>query len=335
MRKQTRMMLTVLWGCLLMSVPLLMGGRFEKPADTRAALPPLYPEKLEREPGIPSPYESGGAEYLTAVTGDGLWTVMPVTVENGDTMDYARGLWGKGMQLLVDGDDFPALAATGLHSRDELCATRTITGRPVGEITRLGRPGVISLAGFLAPGEDIIGVLLADNRTVAALGLTHTELARPLYHLRNVTFSRMEIFQRERRTLDLDRLLYNGRLVDIVITGSKGWQESLFDDEILGMFQFEISRPLEPAERAFLEERYGSLGVEGLEALIRRLSYLHTGEMVPYYIQRYGFYEGHTSYRADPVAIAFIFGLSSLEQIEAAFPGRLAEVLAAGAPAGR
>jgi len=42
---------------------------------------------------------------------------------------------------------------------------------------------------------------------------------------------------------------------------------------------------------------------------------------------RYGFYEGHTDYRADPAAIARIFGLRSLEQIEAAFPGRLEEVL--------
>jgi hypothetical protein len=42
---------------------------------------------------------------------------------------------------------------------------------------------------------------------------------------------------------------------------------------------------------------------------------------------RYGFYEGHTDYRADPIAIAFIFGMRSLEQIEAAFDGRLYEAL--------
>jgi len=45
--------------------------------------------------------------------------------------------------------------------------------------------------------------------------------------------------------------------------------------------------------------------------------------MLPYYIMRYGFYEGHTDYRADPIAIAFIFGMRSLEEIEAAFEGRL------------
>jgi hypothetical protein len=49
--------------------------------------------------------------------------------------------------------------------------------------------------------------------------------------------------------------------------------------------------------------------------------------MVPYYIMRYGFYEGHTDYRADPIAIAWIFGLRNIEQIEAAFDGGLYETL--------
>ena len=64
-----------------------------------------------------------------------------------------------------------------------------------------------------------------------------------------------------------------------------------------------------------------------MAAILKKLSHIYTGEMLPYYIKRYGFYEGHTDYRADPVAIAWIFGLKSLEQIEAAFPGRLEEVL--------
>jgi hypothetical protein len=42
---------------------------------------------------------------------------------------------------------------------------------------------------------------------------------------------------------------------------------------------------------------------------------------------RYGFYEGHTDYRADPVAISFIFGLRSLQEIEVAFKGNLNKVL--------
>ena len=61
--------------------------------------------------------------------------------------------------------------------------------------------------------------------------------------------------------------------------------------------------------------------------LIQRLSSIRTGEMEPHYIMWYGFYEGHTEWRADPLAIAFIFGLRSLEELERAFPGKLYEVL--------
>jgi len=64
-----------------------------------------------------------------------------------------------------------------------------------------------------------------------------------------------------------------------------------------------------------------------LAELVKKLSHILTGEMEPYYVMRYSFYEGHTGYRVDPIAIAFIFGLKPLEEIEAAFPGRLYEVL--------
>ena len=49
--------------------------------------------------------------------------------------------------------------------------------------------------------------------------------------------------------------------------------------------------------------------------------------MVPYYIMRYGFYEGHTSYRADPIAISIILNLKSLEEIDNVFDGELDKVL--------
>jgi len=109
--------------------------------------------------------------------------------------------------------------------------------------------------------------------------------------------------------------------------GSKGWQESIFDDEILGKFQIEIWRELNQDEKIFLHEKYPDLTKDQMATLLKKLSYIHISEMAPYYIMRYGFYEGHTDYRADPIAIAWIFGLKNLEQIEAAFPSRLNEVL--------
>jgi hypothetical protein len=64
-----------------------------------------------------------------------------------------------------------------------------------------------------------------------------------------------------------------------------------------------------------------------MDDLVEKLAHIHFSEMAPYYIMRYGFYEGHTDFRADPIAIAFIFGLKKLEEIETAFRGNLYEVL--------
>jgi hypothetical protein len=60
-----------------------------------------------------------------------------------------------------------------------------------------------------------------------------------------------------------------------------------------------------------------------LKDLKYRLSHLDFSEMIPYYIMRYGFYEGHTGYRSDPISIAFIFGLQSLEEIDKNIGGQL------------
>lgn len=49
--------------------------------------------------------------------------------------------------------------------------------------------------------------------------------------------------------------------------------------------------------------------------------------MIPYYIMRYGFYEGHTNYRADPIVISFVFGYKSIKDIEDIFPGTLDHIL--------
>jgi hypothetical protein len=93
------------------------------------------------------------------------------------------------------------------------------------------------------------------------------------------------------------------------------------------MYQFEMWRDLDPEEEAFLRRKYSRLDDVQMEEFFSAISHIHTGEMVPYYIMRYGFYEGHTDYRADPIAIAWIFGLRSLEQIESVFEGALHNVL--------
>ena len=286
---------------------------------------PQFPARPPACPNLPSPLRlDDGGEVLTVKTGDDRFTLAPVTVENGAPLNYARRQWGKGRQVDVDTNDFPTLARTGRHAESELRQTKAITGRPITEITEQGRPGGLSGAGFIAVDEDIVSVLIGDNRLVAALELTHRELARPLFHLWNLLLVQGETGRRQ----TTHRLRYHGKQVSVRWQGSRGWQDSLFNDEIQGMYEFEVWREMDAAEKSLLDARYPSLTAAERAALANALSRIHSGEMVSYYIQRYGFYEGHTEYRADPLAIAFIFGLKSLPEIERAFPGRLRDALA-------
>ena len=289
----------------------------------------IYPELLEDKPDIPSPlWTASGIETVTAFNQEGKYTLVPVTLENGDPYVYARS--GRGRQMEIDALDFPTLARTGLHSEDELKTTKTITGISISEISDNGRPGRSSGAGFMSHDENIISVLIGDNRLVEKIELTHPQLARALFHAVNLVFKHTEVYFDEMRPWeDIDYFLYNGKKIFIEVNTTKGWQESIFDDEIYGGYHIYISRELEDKERAFLQEKYSELSDEQQGELIHKLSNIHTGEMEPYFIMRYGFYEGHTEYRTDPITLAFIFGLRTIEEIENAFPGKLYETLTA------
>lgn len=277
-------------------------------------------------PGLSSPALSDvGRELVLLKLNNGRYGWMDATVENGAPFDYKRRLYGKGNQLTADEADFPALAATGIHSEEELRNTKLITGRSVSQITVDGRPWGSSGVGFLAEDETIMSVIWGDNQAVERLGLTHADLARPLFHLWNIARD-SEQYGTSPTTgerLQLEALMYNGNEVKARITGSRGWQESIFNDEILGTGHIEVWREADSEELAFLQKNYSHLPPEQFEELKQMLFHLHTGEMVFFYITRYGFYEGHTEYRADPVAVALIFGLKPIEEAHQACEGRL------------
>jgi len=285
----------------------------------------LYPNTYDHFPDLPSPYTlEDGTEIVAAFTKDEKYVLIPVTVENGKPLNYRNNQWyGKGRQLEVDASDFPTLARTGLHSETELDQIKTITGRSIAEITEIGRPERYSGEGFMSHDEDIISVLRGDNRLVTQLGSIHPHMAKPLFHVFNIILT----VKKDSGRGNIGGVLYNQRKIYLKFRGAKGWQESIFSDEILGYWQIEIWRDLDKEEKAFLSREYSNLTDEDMAQLIKKLSFIHTGEMAPYYIMRYGFYEGHTSYRADPIAIAFIFGLRSLDEIESAFKGKLYEIL--------
>jgi len=315
------MALRALVALALVAVPTAVALEQTVEVDGRAIR--LYPAVLDTDPGLPSPSTTAnGTEVVVGRTADGRWTVLDVTVENGEGYVYGRG--GKGRQLEVDGDDFPTLAVTGLHDEVELDRTRTVTRRSTAHITEIGRPGMSSGAGFMAADEDLISVLRGDNRRVCSLGLTHPALARPLFHVWNAILGQLEAIRAEGGGWgDVVAVRYHGHEVGVRWSTTRGWQESIFDDEILGGCHIEISRSLDDAERAFLEAAYP----EAATGVIDLLTRVHVGEIAPFYVMRYGFYEGHTDYRAEPLALALIFGLKTVEELEEAFPGRLPGVL--------
>ncbi|MCF7975703.1 MAG: HEAT repeat domain-containing protein [Phycisphaerae bacterium] len=282
----------------------------------------LCPHRFGSLPSVPSPYTADdGREIVVTSTQDSTYMLVPVTLENSDR---------KGRQRYVDADDFPTLAQTGYHSAAALERTGIITGRSTAEITELGRPGRLSTSGFLAADEDIMSVLKGDNRFARSLGLSHTQLARPLFHVLNLTDrnqAHANYLSYEGHRAEYPPCLYHGKTISVKVEYTRGGQESLFDDGLNGALAIRISRDLEPREKDYLDRKYSHLNPQQRDELVSKLSSLFIGEMVMYYVQWYGFYEGHTEWRADPIAIAFIFGMKDLEEIDSAFAGRLHHAL--------
>lgn len=276
------------------------------------------PEYYSAKPNMPSPgITKSGRELILLKTTVGKFAWMDGTVENGEPFDYKKRLYGKGNQLLSDAEDFPTFAKTGLHSDYELRNTKIITGRSVSQITVDGRPRGSSGVGFLAEDEIILSVIYADNNTVKKLGIRHPDIARPLFHFWNVArdFEKSGTDSATNEKLEFESLMYNGHEIQFKIQGSRGWQESIFNDEILGTGHIEIWRELTREESAFLKQEYSQLTEKQFNQLQKKLSRFHTSEMVFFYISRYGFYEGHNEYRPDPISVALIFGLTTIEKV--------------------
>ena len=282
----------------------------------------LYPDVNPFRPNLPSPYkDQNNKEYVVAVTKEDKYAVMDVTMSNERKIC---------LQLEINYQDFPTLANTGLHSETELRDLAEITGRSFDEINRLARPNGLSQDGFLAEDENILSVLIGDNRRVKALGLTHPYLAKPLFHVLNMMDDDLKLNRwnmARHRWDNIQYFYYNDIQVFVDVGDTKGGQKSIFDDGIQGGFHIRLWRDPDAEDLDLLKKNYSHLTEQQLEQLINLLTVINTGEIEPQYIMRYGFYEGHTFWRADPLAIAYIFGLKTLYQIEATFPGELYEVM--------
>jgi len=271
----------------------------------------IYPQVNKEKPALPSPFRTkDGHEYVIAVTKEGHYGIIRVTPAN--TYEICK-------QLIVDTLDFPELAHTGLHSEAGLDTIQTITGRALGKITMLGRPNGLSQAGFMARDENIISIIKGDNSLLVKLGFTHPQMAKPLFHVLNMMDADLSLNRwnmAKHKWENIRYFFYNNHEVFVEAEDTKGGQKSIFNDGIEGAFYVKLWRELNPDEINYLKDRYASLTEDNFKDLISKLSVMHTGEMEPQYIMRYGFYEGHTYWRTDPIAIAFIFGLEHLQELD-------------------
>jgi predicted lipase len=122
-------------------------------------------------------------------------------------------------------------------------------------------------------------------------------------------------------------IFYNGHEIALKIRCTKSFQNSIFFDNLQCTYDMEIGRTLTRDEEVYIDKTYSKFSESEQMEIKKKLSEIRVGEIIPYYIQRYGFYEGHTMWRADPLAIAFIFGIKSLKELEMTFPGKLNEIL--------
>jgi hypothetical protein len=164
----------------------------------------------------------------------------------------------------------------GMNSNDVIDRMTTLTAKPIEEIEWDGRPGGLSSEGFLGVGESFKERLKADNTFVRSRGFTHQQLAAPLFAVTNILD---RIADRQ-----FDDFTYGGHHYSASYESYRGFQESLFNDNLQTDRDFTVT----------------NLGTG------KKLSF---SPLVPYYIARYGFYEGKTSYRVDPAAIIDTFQL--------------------------
>ena len=81
-----------------------------------------------------------------------------------------------------------------------------------------------------------------DNRLVHKLGLTHPQMAKPLFQVWNIILKEIELGNWSRFWNNIRHIIYNGRKVILKAGGGKGWQISIFQDEIKGRFNINVHR---------------------------------------------------------------------------------------------
>jgi hypothetical protein len=170
--------------------------------------------------------------------------------------------------------------AGGRNATELIKGLAEINGKAIADLEKAMRPGAASTAGFLGKDEKLLDVMAADNKYVVdELRLTHQELAKHLHAMGAVW-----LWQLKNKTPEAE-FLYHGQKFKVKGVSTFGFQDSPFDDGTKS----------------------------GSNVTVHNLSNgkkLEYALLVPYMIERYGFYEGKgTSYRVDPRKVAEVFDL--------------------------
>jgi hypothetical protein len=166
-----------------------------------------------------------------------------------------------------------------------------LNGRKIADLETDMRPGatskVGSTKGFLGPDESLLEVLAADNRfVVEELGLSHQQLARHLHALGTIGY-----WQQAHMNPQAE-FVYHDLRFKVKLELSRGYQYSPFLDGT--------------KTNSYVE-------VTNLDSS-KKIGY---SLLVPYMIERYGFYEGKgTPYRVEPAAVIEIFDFLKMEAKE-------------------
>jgi hypothetical protein len=177
-------------------------------------------------------------------------------------------------QKYTEGPNSAGFIIGGVNTNEIISNLTELTGVPISEIEHSARPRSGSMAGFIGKNEQFLDVLKADNTFVISRGFTHQQLAEPLFYAMNLVnlTEGGEDFE----------FRYRGTLYRVNYAGSRGIQETIFNDDA------EASR-----DYTVVNTENGAL--------------VNFSAMVPEYIWRYGFYEGNTEYRVDPARIVDVF----------------------------
>jgi len=173
----------------------------------------------------------------------------------------------------------PNFVIGGVNSSKSIRNLRSIAGQSIRQLEARMRPGRDSGAGFLGEDESLLEVMAEDNAYVVdKLRMTHQDIAHPLHVIRRI--AEMGLYRAK-------NIEFNGQPLQILAQFTKGTQQSPFDDGTKHGANVQITN-------------------------LKTGKKLLVGLLVPYMIERYGFYEGKgTPYRVEPKDVIDVFGLKA------------------------